>query len=200
MRNFFLLIFVTLAIDARAENPPHECLSQEGCQEEKTLSHDIGRGVILTLPEGWTYFSYPPAPIPQMANLNLREVRAFKGGVAIAITPFLNIDKREIDEDWVRGMLAKGSVPNVFLSKESAFNFVSMSREDLVGGYASFTAKNEGERPFAVLPSRTYSKVTTFLISYRFVIFTVSVVSEQPLDDNYPQALNAILKISSEPT
>jgi len=193
VRLFFTLILVTLVADARADNPPHECRPERGCQEEKTPTHDIGKGVILTLPEGWTYFSYPQAPIPQMAGL--REIRAFNGGVVIAITPFPNIDKRATPEEWLRGLHAKGAGPYVPLSKENAVNFVSISHDDLIGGYATFTAKNDGERPFAVLANRTFSSVTSFIISYRFVIFSVSVASEQPLDESYSEALKAITSI-----
>jgi hypothetical protein len=53
----------------------------------------------------------------------------------------------------------------------------------------------DGERPFAVLPNRTYSSVSSFVISYKFVIFSISVASERSPDEDYKQALNAILSI-----
>jgi hypothetical protein len=193
VRLLFTLVLATLVADAMAENLPYQCRPERGCQEEKTATHDIGRGVILTLPEGWTYFSYPQAPIPAMAGL--REIRAFKGGVVIAITPFPNIDKRETPEEWLRGLHAKGAGPYAPLSKENIVNFVSISHDDLIGGYASFTAKNDGERPFTVLAHSTFSSVTSFIISYRFVIFSVSVASEQPLDESYGEAIKAISNI-----
>ena len=42
---------------------------------------------------------------------------------------------------------------------------------------------------------RLFSSVTSFMISYRFVIFSVSVASEQPLDEDYSEALKAISSI-----
>jgi hypothetical protein len=189
-----LIYLATLAPIVSADNLPHECLPERGCREEKTATHDIGRGVMLTLPEGWTYYSYPQAPIPEMAGL--REIRALKGGVVIAITPFPNLDKREISEDWIRDMLQRAAAPNVGISKEGAANFVSISHDELTGGYTSFSAMRDGERPFAVLKDRTFSNVTTFLISHRFVIFSVSVASEQSGAGDYSQALDAVKAIN----
>ncbi|MES1265775.1 MAG: hypothetical protein ABUU24_09025, partial [Variovorax sp.] len=189
-RFFLALVLTTLAAAVRAENPPHECFPERGCQVEKSPTHDVGRGVILTLPEGWTYQTYPQAPIPEMAGL--REIRAFKGGVDIAVTPFPNIDKREIKEDWVRDILGKACAPYAAISKEGTVNIVSMSHDELVGGYCSFSAKENDDKPFAVLPHRNYSNVTTFLVSHRFVILSVTVASELPTDDAYAEALSAI--------
>ncbi len=191
----FLLIVAAsiLAGTARAGNAPHECRPERGCQEEKSPTHDVGRGVILTLPEGWTYYSYPQAPIPQMKGL--REIRAFKAGVDIAITPFPNIDKREIKDDWVRDILGKACAPYAEKSKEGATEVVSISHDELVGGYCSFSAKQEGEKPFAVLMNRTYSNVTTFVVSHRFVILSITVASEAPGDEAYAEALDALKKL-----
>ena len=192
-RRMSILVLTTLAATAGAGNPPHQCWVDRGCLEEKSATHDVGRGVMLTLPDGWTYYSYPQAPIPGMAGL--REIRAFKGGVDIAITPFPNLDKREIKDDWIREMLQRAAAPNLAISKEGAANVVLISHDDLVGGYTSFTAPHDGEKPFAVLKNRTYSNVTTFLISYRFVILSVSVAAEQPGDADYQQALDAIRSV-----
>ena len=193
LRLFPALLLLAFATVAGAANPTHECLPERGCQEEKSASHDVGRGVMLTLPEGWTYYSYPQAPIPEMAGL--REIRAFKNGVDIAITPFPNIDKRAIAEDWVRGILGQACAPYARNSKEGAANLVSISHDDLVGGYCSFSAAHDGEKPFAALPHRTYSNVTTVLISYRFVILSVTVASEEAGEAAYAEALEAIKNV-----
>ena len=187
------LISATLAAVASAANPPHECPPERGCVEEYSATHDLGRGVMLTLPEGWTYYSYPQAPIPQMKGL--REIRAFKGGVDVAITPFPNNDKRAITDDWVRDILGQACAPYAANSKEGAAEIVSISHDPLVGGYCSFSAKHDGERPFAALPHRTYSNVTTLEISHHFVILSVTLAAELPGDDAFAQALEAFKKI-----
>jgi len=125
----------------------------------------------------------------------LREIRAFKGAVIIAISPLPNINRQTVSDVSLRALHAKATARYADQSKERASKFVSMSRGDLVGGYASFTAMNDGERPFAVLPNRTYSSVTSFVISYRFVFFSISVASERSPDEDYRQAVNAILSI-----
>src|SRR5215510_8428492 len=194
MRQVFFLILAMLVGEAMAANPSYVCNPAQGCQEERTATHDIGRGATITLPKGWTYFSYPQAPIPEMAGL--REIRAFKGAVVIAITPAPNVNRQTLSEAALRAVHAKASAQYADQSKEGASKFVSMTRGDLVGGYASFTAMKEGERPFAVLLNRTYSSVTAFVISYKnFVVFSISVASERPPDEDYRQAVNAILSI-----
>jgi len=177
-----------------ASNPSFVCQPERGCREEQAGDHYIGRGVKITLPQGWTYFSYPQAPIPEMAGL--RGIRAFKGNVVIAITPVPNIDRRTVTEEGLRDLHAKATARYVAQSREGTVKFVSMSRDDLVGGYASFTAINDGERPFAVLANRQYASVTSFIISCKFVFFSVSVASERLPDEDYTQALNAILNIT----
>jgi hypothetical protein len=192
-RTLCVLVLASLGAIARAGNPAHECSAERGCREEKSATHDVGRGILLTLPDGWTYYSYPQAPTPEMEGL--REIRAFKGDVDIAITPFPNIDKREITEDWIREILHQASAPYRRVSKEGTVDVILMSHDELVGGYASFSAAHEGERPFNVLSNRAYSNVTTFLIAYRFVILSVSVASERAGGDDYQQALNALKAI-----
>jgi len=189
-RLFLIVSLFTFATAARADNPPHECNKKRGCVEEKTPTHDVGRGVILTLPKGWTYYSYPQAPIPEMAGL--RETRAFRGSTDIAITPFPNIDKREITEEWVRNILGQACAQYTANSKEGAAEIVSISHDDLVGGYCSFTAAKEGDKPFAGLMHRTYSNITTFVVSYRFVILSVTVATEKPGEDAYAEAIEAL--------
>src|SRR5262245_54413512 len=193
MRYIGLLILAMLVSDAMAANPSYVCNPAQGCREERTAIHDIGRGATMTLPKGWTYFSYPQAPIPEMAGL--REIRAFKGAVIIAITPLPNINRQTVSDVSLRALHAKATARYADQSKERASKFVSMSRGDFVGGYASFKDMNDSERPFAVLPNRTYSSVTSFLISYKFVFFSISVASERSPDEDYKQAVNAILSI-----
>lgn len=70
-----------------------------------------------------------------------------------------------------------------------------MSRGDVVACHVSFSAANDGEKPFGVLPNRRHTSVTTFAISYKTVIFSGSVVSEQLPDDGYMAAVNAVKQI-----
>jgi hypothetical protein len=120
----YLIAFLCLmATDAvAAAEASYVCNPEADCREEKTSTHDIGRGVLLTLPEGWTYFSYPTAPDPVMAGL--REIRAFKNGALIVITPFPNIDQREISESRVHTWIYKTSSANyIERSKEKQLNW-----------------------------------------------------------------------------
>lgn len=182
-----------LVSDAMAANPSYVCNPAQDCREERTATHDIGRGATITLPKGWTYFSYPQAPTPEMAGL--REIRAFKGTVVIAITPLPNVNRQAVSEAALRAVHAKATARYADQSKERASKFVSMSRGDLVGGHASFTALNDGDKPFPVLPNRTFASVTSFVISYKFVLFSISVASERSADEDYRQAVKAILSI-----
>src|SRR5262245_61391097 len=107
MRYLVFLVLAMLVSSAMAANPSYICSPEQGCREELTAIHDIGRGATITLPKGWTYFSYPQAPIPEMAGL--REIRAFKGAVIIAITPLPNINRQTLSEDLLRGVHAKAT-------------------------------------------------------------------------------------------
>src|SRR5262249_30371774 len=98
----FLLLAMSVADAALAANPSFVCKPEQGCREERTAIHDIGRGATITLPKGWTYFSYPQAPIPEMAGL--REIRAFKGAVVIAISPVPNINRQQFSEVSLRAL------------------------------------------------------------------------------------------------
>jgi hypothetical protein len=190
------IVFLILAIrvsDAMAANPSYVCNPAQDCREERSATHDIGRGATIALPKGWTYFSYPQAPIPEMAGL--REIRAFKGAVLIAITPLPNVNRQALSEAALRAVHAKATARYADQSKEKASRFVSMSHGDLVGGHASFTAMNDGDRPFAVVPNRTYASVTSFVISYKFVLFSISVASERAPDEDYRQAVKAVQSI-----
>lgn len=191
MRVIPVLVFAIAMSAAQAGNPPYTCRAEQGCVEERESVHDIGRGVRLSLPDGWTYFAYPQAS----EMMGLREIRAFRGKVVVAITPFPNIDGRPISESWVREMNAKANAQYVARSKERGVNFVSISRGDLVGGYSSFTSSLDGDRPFAVLPNRSYASVTSFLLAYKAVIFSVSVVSEGAPDEDYAQAIQAFREL-----
>src|SRR5215471_2848047 len=129
MRYIGLLILAMLVSDAMAANPSYVCNPAQGCREERTAIHDIGRGATITLPKGWTYYSYPQAPIPEMAGL--REIRAFKDGVVIAISPVPNVNRQTIPEATLRALHAKATARYADQSKEKAAKFVSMSRGDL---------------------------------------------------------------------
>jgi hypothetical protein len=191
MRYLLLVALALLTAVANAAEPSYTCDSQRGCREEPGPTHDIGRGAVITLPDGWTYFTYP---MPPMAE-GLREVRAFKGGLLIAISPFPNIDRRDISEQWVQDIAVKSGAQYVAQSKEQAVNFVSISHDDVVGGFIAFTAKNDGEKVFSVLANRKHSSLTSFVISYKFAIFSVSVLSEHGPDEGYLAAVDAIRKI-----
>jgi hypothetical protein len=193
MRYFIYLFLGMLTTAALAAEPSYTCAPDQGCIEEPGLTHDVGRGAKITLPDGWTYYSYPTAPNPAMAGL--REIRAFKDGMVIAISPFPNIDHREITEDWIRDIERKSVAKYVSQSKEKLIDIVSISKDALVGCYSSFTAMNDDEKPFAVLPNRRHSSVTSFVISYKFIIFSVSVVSERSPDKGYLAAVDAIRNI-----
>jgi hypothetical protein len=67
----------------------------------------------------------------------------------------------------------------------------SLSQGNVVGATYSFTSKVPGERPFRALPNRRFASVTTLIVSHRFVIFSVSVVSESEPDENYRAAIDA---------
>ena len=193
MRYLITALLAILATDAMAAEPSWSCTPEQRCVEEPGPTYDIGRGAKITLPSGWKFFSYPTAPDPIMVGL--REIRAFKDGVVVAITPFPNIDRRTIAEDWVNGIHTKAVARYVAQSKEKAINMVSMSKGDIVGSYASFTATDANEKPFAVLPNRRYSSVTSFMISHKFIIFSISVASERLPDEAYVAAVDAIRNI-----
>ena len=173
-----------------AANPPFVCPAQIGCRMEPGPTHDIGRGATVTLPEGWTYYAYPEAPLPEMAGL--REIRAFKGPVVVAISPIPNIDGRRISEQWIREVQTQASAEYVAQSKEQAVRLVPFSRVNLVGSHVSFTASEGTDRPFTVLPDRRYACVTSFLVAYRSVLFSISVASEEAPDEDYRAAVSAI--------
>ena len=186
----FLLTTSTAAI---AAEPAYTCSPERGCKEEQGPTYDIGRGATLSLPFGWRFFSYPTAPDPQMAGL--REFRATKNGMVIAITPFPNLDKRFISEDQLCEFVSKSGNQYVKQSKEQAITPVPMSRGAAIGCQTSFTAAQDGDKPFAVLPNRRHASVTTFAISHRYIIFSVSVVSEQAPDEDFRAAISSIQQI-----
>jgi hypothetical protein len=188
MRLLLSLFLAISMVPARAVESVETCAPPH-CQEERTATHDIGRGATITLPDGWTYFSYP-SPLPEMAGL--KEVRAFNGAVVIAISPVPNVDRRRFSEGQVRDLLAQGVAPYVPFSKEQAAKVLTFSRDGLVGGSVSFTAANLGATPFTVLPKRRFASVTSFLVSYKAVLFSISVASELEPEDDYRAAIDAI--------
>jgi hypothetical protein len=72
---------------------------------------------------------------------------------------------------------------------------VSFSRDDLVGGFISSTARDGSGAPFAVLANRRFASVTSIMVSYKFVLFSISLASELAPDDDYAAALDAIRNI-----
>jgi hypothetical protein len=148
---------------------------------------------MLTLPPGWRFFSYPTAPDPIMAGL--REIRATRNGMVIAITPFPNIDRRPFPESQLCEVVSKVGGLYVQQSKEQVVNPVPMSHGEVLGCQVSFTAATDGDKPFAVLPNRHHASVTTFSISHKYILFSASVVSEQVPDDDYRAAVQSIQQI-----
>jgi len=193
MKPLTAFLFALLTSAGMAAEPSYTCNPERGCREERGPTYDIGRGATLSLPSGWRFFSYPTAPDPIMAGL--REIRAIKNGMVIAITPFPNIDKRVFSESQLCEFVSKSGGQYVKQSKEQAITPVSMSHSDVVGCHVSFTAANDGEKPFAALPNRRHASVTTFAISYKYIIFSVTVVSEQMPDDDYRAAVKSIQQI-----
>jgi|GEM_PF-2017060 len=125
----------------------------------------------------------------------LREIRAIKNGMVVAITPFPNNDKGVFTENQLCEFVAKSGGQYVKQSKEQTITPVPISKGEVVGCNVSFTSPNDGEKPFAVLANRRHASVTTFVISYKHIIFSVSVVSEQLPDDDYRAVLKSIQQI-----
>jgi hypothetical protein len=185
MRNLALVfILMLLAHTTFAE---YRCKREEGCVEETSATHDIGGGATIVLPEGWRFYRFPAPPEPEGVTI----LRMEKDGVVIAIDGFPNLDKRTVNEEWLRGLLAKATQPHVLPSREKQFNYISISRNELIGGYASFTS-NDGERPFHVLGRGKDASVTTLIASFKLMIFSVSIVSNRAPDKDYQDALDAI--------
>ncbi len=125
----------------------------------------------------------------------LREIRAIKNGMVIAITPIPNIDKRVFIENQLCEFVTKSGGQYVKQSKEQTITPVSMSNGEVVGCNVSFTSPIDGEKPFAVLANRRHASVTICVISYKHIIFSMSVVSEQMPDDDYRAVLKSIQQI-----
>jgi len=196
LKNMKLLIALALSFSATAAmaaEPAYTCEPERGCREEQGPSYDIGRGAMLSLPAGWRIFSYPTAPDPIMAGL--REIRAVKNGMVIAISPIPNVDKRVITADQLCGLVSTAGEKYVKQSKEQTVTPVPISHGAMVGCHVSFTAAAQSEKPFAVLPNRHHASVTTFLIASHDVIFSVSAVSERLPDADFQMALKAIEQV-----
>jgi len=193
MKPFIVFLFVLFTKTVAAAEPSYTCNPERGCKEENGPSYDIGRGVKLLLPSGWRFFTYPTAPDPVMAGL--REIRAIKNGMVIAITPLPNLEKLAFTENQLCEFVTRSGGQYVKKSKEQTISPVSMSHGEVVGCSVSFTSPNDGEKPFAVLANRRHASVTTFAISYKQVIFSMSVVSEQLPDDDYRAVIQSIQQI-----
>jgi len=164
-----------------------ECRADYGCTEETSATHDIGGGATITLPEGWTFYRFQAPPEPPGYTV----VRMLKDGVVIGIDGFPNIDSRAIDEEWVKEILRQGAQPYVELSRERRINYVSLSRGDVIGGYATFTS-DEGTRPFQVIGKDPHASVTTVIAYFKQTIFSVSIASTRAPDKDFQDALDAV--------
>ena len=133
---------------------------------------------------------------PFWGNAGLHEFLAFKNGVVIAISPFPNLDKRVINEDYLCDSLKRGSsLTYVKQSKEQAITTVPMSHGDVVGCHVSFNAANAGEKPFVVLPRMRHAGVTTFKLSYKDILLSISAASEKMPDEDFALAVKSIQQI-----
>lgn len=193
MKISLALFFSLFAGAAMAAEPGYTCAPESGCREVAGPSVDIGRGAMLDLPFGWRAFSYPTAPLPIMAGL--REFRAFKNGMVVAISPIPNVDKRVITEDQLCGIVAKASEKYVRQSKEQAIVPVGGSHGELVECHIAFTAANAGEKPFVALPNRHHASVTNYVTSYKSIIFSITAVSEQLPDEEFQNIVKSIQQI-----
>jgi hypothetical protein len=104
------------AMAAAATEPAYRCNASQGCRVEQGAAYDIGRGAKISLPSGWTVYSYPTAPDPAMAGP--REFRAFKDDLLVAISPFPNIDHRVISEAFLCDIEKKAGARYASQSKE----------------------------------------------------------------------------------
>jgi hypothetical protein len=125
----------------------------------------------------------------------LRELRATKDGMVIAVSPVPNVGKVVFTDRQLCEFVTKSGAAYVRQSKEQVITPVPMSRGEVVGCHASFTAANEGEKPFAALANRHHASVTTFIMSYKDVLFSLTAVSEQLPDDEYRAVIKAIQEI-----
>lgn len=180
----FALFASLLCQSALAE---YQCKIEQGCIQEFSSSHDIGNGTMIVLPKGWKFYRFPVPREPE----GLTILRMEKEGVVIAIEGFPNLDKREITEEWLRGLLTKAAQSYIELSREKQLNYVSISHDDVVGGYAAFTS-GTGELVFPVLGKTKDASVTALIASTKLMIFSVSIVSNRAPDEDYQAALDAV--------
>ena len=196
MRFLAITLFGLMStLSALAAEPGYNCQPERGCKELQGPTYELGRGATISLPKGWKVYSYPTAPDPIMEGL--REIRAINDGLVIAISPFPNIDHRDFPEETLCEMMKKAGSRYVPVAKELVVTPVPASREGvLVSCKVSFTAKNEGEKPFSVLPNRRHASVTSMVIAYqKDVVFSVSLVSERAPDEAYQAATSALEQI-----
>ena len=193
--SFFALLACLAAASATAvaAEPGYTCDTNRGCKEVQGPDYDIGRGARLRLPSGWKFYTYPSAPDPIMAGL--REIRASRDGMVIAITPIPNIDNLKFTDLDLCELMSKGAEQYVSRSKEQAIMTVPITHGDTVGCHATFTAVHAGDKPFAVLSNRHHATVTTFVIAAKGVVFSVDAVSEHAPDDDYLAIVDAIRQV-----
>lgn len=125
----------------------------------------------------------------------LREIRATRDGMVIAISPIPNIAHREFTDSQLCDMLKQSAAQYAGRSKEQAVQTVPFTQGATVGCHATFTAANAGEKPFSVLPNRHHATVSAFLMSAQGVVFSMDLVSERLPDDDYLAIVNAIRQI-----
>ena len=154
--------------------------------------HLLGGGMSVTVPAEWLYRNMPVPSNPPGQT----DVRIYKDDTVVAITGFPNLDGRRITEEWLKSMLVKatGLADYEDMSTEKDFNYVSLTGDDIVGGYVSFTAE-AGSRPFKVLPGLESGAVTSFIVSNQQMILSISVVAEVASKADYETALRMVRSI-----
>jgi hypothetical protein len=109
----FLALF---SLSASAAEPAYTCDTARGCTELQGPVFDLGRGATIRLPDGWRFYSYPTLPIPEMAGL--REIRAVKNGMVIAITPLPKLEDKTVSQTQLCESMAESGKQYVAKSLE----------------------------------------------------------------------------------
>jgi len=194
MKKKIIPVFLALfSLSAAAAEPAYTCDTARGCTELQGPVFDLGRGATIRLPEGWRFYSYPTLPIPEMAGL--REIRAVKNGMVIAITPLPKLEDKTVSQTQLCESMAESGKQYVAKSLEKTVTPVPFSAGKVNGCYVAFTSANPGEKVFSVLKNRRHASVASFAIDHPKAIFSVSAVSETAPDDDYRAALDAIQHI-----
>jgi hypothetical protein len=172
----------------------HQPASASDCDKDadcttSSKKHDFGNGAQVVLPAEWTYNSYP-MPMAGATNIRIK-----KPGMVIAVTGLPNVNNVPFTEETIKALLADKASKLYFpISREKSVDYKSISKSTLVGGYAIFTA-NLNDKPFQVLKNQYYSSVADIIISYKNMVFSISLASELAPDKDFNLALNAISKM-----